>query len=59
MDMTELKKSGNKVYALAAKIEECEKNGMKTRIPGYIEKLKESRVKIIDMIDKLDKKYPS
>ena len=57
MDFTELKKLGNKVYALTVKIDECSKNGMVTRIPGYVQKLKETKEKIVLITEELEKKH--
>ncbi len=58
MNYSELKKMGNKVYSLTVKIEESKKSGMVTRIPGYVEKLKETKIKLVAAIEELEKKYP-
>ena len=39
----EIKKAGNKINSLARKIEESDKAGMSTRIPGYIEELEKTQ----------------
>lgn len=57
MDISELKKLGNKIYSLCVKVEESDKSGMKTRIPGYVEKLKETKEKLVLKIEELEKKH--
>lgn len=31
---------------------------MVTRIPGYVEKLKETKIKLVEAIEELEKEYP-
>ena len=49
---------GNRVYSLTVKIKKKKKSGMVTRIPGYVEKLKETKIKLFVAIEELEKKYP-
>lgn len=53
----EIKKLGNKINSLAKKIEESEKGGMPTRIPGYIEELEKSQKSLGDFITQCKKEF--
>ena len=55
MNLKEIKRLGNKIFAITHKIEECEKNGMTTRIPGYVEQLGEIESKLSAELRKLEK----
>lgn len=57
MDLIKLKKLGNRIYSLSVKISECEKAGMKTRIPGYIKKLQETKKELNLEAENLKKTY--
>ena len=51
MNTEKLKKLGNKIYALARKIEEAEKNGMVNRIETYKKQLKEVKDEINQILE--------
>lgn len=48
-----IKKTGNKTYTLAQKIQECNNAGMKTRIPGYVEGLEKCQDALAAQISQL------
>ena len=52
MDLVKIKKLGNAIYALGKKIEEAEKQGMVTRIQGYVEKLDDIQKELTIEIEK-------
>jgi hypothetical protein len=56
MNLTKIKKLGNKIYSLSVKIEEADKSGMVTRIQGYTEKLDDAQKELKTEIDQLLKK---
>jgi hypothetical protein len=52
MSEKEIKKSGNKIYALAHKIEECRNSGMESRVPDYLDQLEK-------VVNKLHESMPT
>lgn len=56
MDLTKIKKLGNKIYSLSVKIEEADKSGMVTRIQGYVEKLDDAKKELDIEVNQLLKK---
>lgn len=52
MDLKKIKKLGNSIYTLGKKIEEAEKQGMVTRIQGYMEKLDDANKELAIEIEK-------
>ena len=55
----EIKKIGLKINSLARKIEEADKAGMTTRIPGYVDEISKSCKKLDSCFETLRKEYPS
>lgn len=57
MDAKEIKRLGNRIYSLGQKIEESSKNGMTTRIPGYVEQLEKESAKLAESLPKIKEEY--
>lgn len=57
MDIKELKKLGNKIYSIAQRIEESDRAGMTTRIPGYLDELETLKTKLETELPKLRENY--
>jgi len=59
MAIQELKKLGLKINSLSRKIEEADRCGMTTRIPGYIEELDKQKVRFDKLMTDLKTEYPN
>lgn len=53
--ITNIKKLSSKINSLARKIEEAERAGMSTRIPGYLKQLKEAQESLNNEIAEFSK----
>lgn len=58
IQILELKKIGLKINSLARKIEESEKSGSPTRIPGYITEMEKQEKRIAKFILELKLEFP-
>ena len=52
MNIQKIKKLGNRINLLGKKIEECEKNGMSTRIQKHVEELDDAQKELASEIEK-------
>lgn len=58
MTIQELKKLGLKINSLSRKIEEADRCGMTTRIPGYIQELDKQKDRYDKLVTDLKIAYP-